>query len=93
MDAPPLYGTPVLESSSLWPAPACAALLPKLILHDPFTLFSYHSRSRYLEVGPPSSVHNKLMHILFATSHYTDGGFTAHNNHIFGWVLKISLYM
>lgn len=36
---PPLYGTLIPESSSHWPAPACAALLPKLILHDPFTLF------------------------------------------------------
>ena len=40
---PPLYGTPFPESSSFWPAPACAALLPKLILHDPFTRFQVMS--------------------------------------------------
>lgn len=35
----PHYMVPDPQSLSHLPAPACAALLPKLILHDPFTLF------------------------------------------------------
>lgn len=69
--APPLlsiliYGCPYYtvpptpESSSHWPASACAALLPKLILHDPFTLFLKLSLvyKQVVGVNLPLSVRN-----------------------------------
>lgn len=57
---PLLYGTPIPESSSRWPASACAALLPKLILHDPFTLFLKLSLvyEQVVGVNLPLSVRN-----------------------------------
>lgn len=99
--APPLlcifiYGCPqymvilIPESSFHWPAPACAALMPKLILHDPFTLFtSIDWVLKQVRGSKPTIICGQLTCHSLCHWLYMEDGFTAQDEDI----LKVCLYM